>query len=33
MTRDLDERLNQILPKIISDDFLTGKGGFVFTGG
>ena len=26
MTRDLDERLNQILPKIISDDFLTGKG-------
>lgn len=26
MTRNLDERLDQILPKVISDDFLTGKG-------
>ncbi len=26
MTRNLDERLDQILPKIISDDFLAGKG-------
>ena len=26
MTRDLDDRLNQILPKITSEDFLTGKG-------
>ena len=26
MTRNLDERLDQILPKVIGDDFLTGKG-------
>lgn len=26
MTRNLDERLDEILPKIKSDDFLAGKG-------
>jgi len=26
MTRDLNERLDQILPKVISEDFLAGKG-------
>jgi hypothetical protein len=26
MTQNLDDRLNQILPRIISDDFLAGKG-------